>query len=251
MTSATPPLAARAETLLNRLAKVEAQEADLQARVEIKTVQLRASNIRETLDGALSVIQVLEESGVSPIVPASPAIDLAGARRALRSTASNLVGASVSDIASRIKASSVNNALGAAEKFSRYLESALNRSVEKRRQEVLPPGIDQPVIAYPGASDALAARLRRLQVTLQRKVENLSPSDLVQRLEEIVCGTASWATDRPRLDEGLDRQDPEVKEFLRQAATVEGAPWSLITPTVRAWLADSENTVNLKVVLRS
>jgi hypothetical protein len=244
----SPSLAARAEALLNRLAQVEAQETDRQARLEIERARLRAGRSREALKDALGVIPVLAQSGVAPVIP--PAIDLAGARRALRATATSLVGAPVSEIASRIRSNSVNNALETAEKFSRSLESALNRSVEKRRQEILPPKVDQPVIAYPGASEVVAARLRRLQTLLQRKVEGLPPRELAQRLRDIVSAAASWTTDQPRLEEGLDGQHPEVKEFLRQAATEGGAPWSLITSVVQAWLADPENTANLRVVLR-
>jgi len=245
----SPSLAARAEALLNRLAQVEAQETDRQARLEIEKARLRANRTREDLEAALGVIPVLTESGVNPVIPASPALDLAGARRALRATASNLVGASVTEIASRIRSHSVNKALETAEKFSRALESALNRSVERRRQEILPPEIDQPIIAYPGASEVVAARLRRLQTLLQRKVDGLPPGELAQRLQRIVYAAASWTTDWPRLEEGLDHQHPEVQEFLRQAATEEGAAWPLITPIVQAWLTDPENSANLRVVL--
>ena len=253
MMPASPSLAARAEALLNRLAQVEAQEADRQARLEIETARLRASSSREALKDALGVIPVLAESGVAPTAdprastrerPGRGADGHCGQRPPV------IVGAPVGEIASRVRSNSVNNALETAEKFSRSLESALNRSVEKKRQEILPAEIDQPIIAYPGASDALAARLERLQTLLQRKVENLPPGELAQRLQDIVSAAASWTADRPRLDEGLDRQHPEVQEFLRQAATEEGAPWSLITPVVQAWLADPENTANLRVVLR-
>jgi hypothetical protein len=251
MMPASPSLAARAEALLNRLAQVEAQEADRQARLEVERTRLRASSSRKALEDALGVIPVLTESGVTPLViPDSTASDLAVARRALRATATSVVGVSVGEIASRVRSQSVNSALETADKFTRNLVSALNRSVEKKRQEILPPGIDQPIIAYPGVSEALAAKLRRLQTLLQRKVDGLPPGDLAQRLQEIVSAAASWTADRPRLDEGLDRQRPEVQEFLRQAATEEGAPWPLITPVVQAWLADPENTANLRIVLR-
>lgn len=246
---ASPSLAARAEALLNRLAQAEAQEADRQAQLEIERAGLRAAKSREALQKALNVVPVLVDLGVNPVIPAPPAFDLTGARRALRTTASSIVGAPVNEIASRIRSHSVNNALETAEKFSRSLGAALNRSVDKKRQEVLPSGIDQPIIIYPGTSEALAARLRRLQELLQRKVENLAPSDLAQRFQQILTAAESWTADQPQLDESLGRHHPEVQEFLRQAATTEGAPWSLITPTVQAWLADPENTASLRIVL--
>ena len=248
---ASPSLAARAEVLLNRLAQVEAQEADRQARLEIENARQRASNSRQALKDALDAIPVLAESGVTaPPIPGQTLSDLAAARRTLRTAATTIVGAPVDVIASRVRSSSVNQALEAAEKTRRYLDSALNRSVEKKRQEILPAGIDKPVIHYPGASYTLVAQLERLQTQLQRKVENLAPGELAQRLQLLVGAAESWTAERPRLDEGLDRQHPEVRDFLRQAATEDGAPWSLLTPVVQQWLGDPENTASLRIVLR-
>ncbi|WP_344494624.1 hypothetical protein [Nonomuraea monospora] len=162
-----------------------------------------------------------------------------------------IVGASIGDVASRIRSQSVNSALDTAGKFSRSFLVDLNRSVDTKRMQMRPDGIEQPIVAYPGSSEALAARLRRIQSLFARKVENLSPDDLVKRLQDLDDGAASWAADRPKLDQSLERQHPEVSEFLRYAATEDGAPWRLITPAVRAWLSDPENTVNLRIVLRS
>ena len=40
----------------------------------------------------------------------------------------------------------------------------------------------------------------------------------------LVGAAESWTAERPGLDEGLDRQDPEVRDFLRQAASRGGCP---------------------------
>ncbi|MFI6603535.1 hypothetical protein ACIBHX_45520 [Nonomuraea sp. NPDC050536] len=245
-------LASRAEGLLNRLAQVEAQEADQQARVEIEKIQLRASRAREDLEGALRVIPVLAESGLTqPAVRKATSADLGKARTALRTAATAIVGAPINDVASRIRSQSVGSALDTADKFARFLLGDLNRSVDMKRLQIRPDGIEDPIFVYPGASEALAARLRWIQSLLGRKIENLSPDDLVQRLQDIVSGAASWTADRPKLEQSLERHHPEVSEFLRQAATDQGAPWQLITPAVRAWLSDPENTVTLRIMLRS
>jgi hypothetical protein len=247
----SPSLAARAEVLLNRLVQVEAQEADRQAKLAIENARQRADRVREALTDALDVIPVLTGAGVTrPPMPSQTLSDLAAARRTLRTAATAIVGAPISEIASRVKSNSVNQALETAEKTARQLDSALNRSVEKKRQEILPPGIDKPLIPYPGASYSLVAKLERLQTQLQRKVENLAPSDLAQRLQDLLRAAETWTAERPGLDEGLDRQDPEVRDFLRQAASPEGVPWPQLTPVVQAWLADPENTANLRIVLR-
>jgi hypothetical protein len=248
---ASPSLAARAEAVLNQLAQVEAQEADRQARLEIENACQRASNSRQALKDALDAIPKLAEFGVpAPPITSQTLTDLAAARRTLRTAATAIVGAPVDVIASRVRSSSVNQALEAAEKTRRYLDSALNRSVEKKRQEILPDGIDKPIIRYPGASFLVGAQLEKLQTQLQRKVENVAPGELPQRLQKLVDAAESWTAERPRLDEGLDRQHPEVRDFLRQAATEDGAPWSLLTPVVQRWLVDPENTASLRIVLR-
>ncbi len=245
-------LASRAEALLNRLAQVEAQEADQQARAEIEKARMRTSRAREDLDNALRVIPLLAEHGLTlPAARKAIAAELAKARTALRTAATTIVGAPIGDVASRIRSQSVNNALDSAGKFSRSLLVDLNRSVDTKRMQIRPDGIEQPIVAYPGSSEALAARLRGIQSLFARKVESLSPDDLVKRFQDIVNGAASWTADRPKLDQSLERQHPEVSDFLRQAATEDGAPWRLITSAVRAWLSDPENTVNLRIVLRS
>ena len=146
---ASPSLAARAEAVLNQLAQVEAQEADRQARLEIENARQRAGSSRQALKDALDAIPVLAESGVTvPPIPSQTLSDLPVARRTLRTAATNIVGVSVDEIAKRVRSSSVNHALETAEKYSRYLDSALNRSVEQKRQEILPPGIDEPVTLF-------------------------------------------------------------------------------------------------------
>ena len=94
-------------------------------------------------------------------------------------------------------------------------------------------------------------RLSNVQNRMQRTVQNLTAEQLTQRAQEINDDAATWAAERPLLDTGLEGRHPEVREFLRQAATEQGASWHLITSAVAAWLDDPENTASLRVVLRS
>jgi hypothetical protein len=252
MMPATESLAARAEKLLNRLAQVHAQRADLEARTEVVTAQARASRTREVLEDVQRVIPILAENGVaSPAVSEAMRGEAVKARTALRSTATSIVGAPLRDIASRIHSQSVNSALEVGDKLAKSLVADINRSVDKKRLEILPDGIDQRIVIYPGASDLLAVRLQGIQGRLQRKVDGLGPSELEQRFRDIIRDTAAWMTDRPRLEASLENQHPDVRELLRQAATEDGASWSLITPAVQTWLADPENSTTLRIVLRS
>ena len=61
--------------------------------------------------------------------------------------------------------------------------AGLNRSVERWRQEILPAGIGDRIVAYPGTSDHLAVRLGNIQRRLQQRVENLAAGQLTQRAQ--------------------------------------------------------------------
>jgi hypothetical protein len=246
-------LAARAEALLNSLAQAKAQAASQQAHTEITTACTRANKVAIDLREALRAIPLLADGGVSvhAAVPNSTLQDVTRARKALRSSASSMVGAQAEDVASRVRSQSVDAALAVSEKLARSVLASLNRTVDHWRQELLPTGIDERIVAYPGTSEALAVKLRNVQGRLQRKVENLTAGQLAQRVQEITADVAIWTAERPRLNTGLEGRHPDVQEFLRQAAAEQGASWDLMTPVVVTWLEDPENTVNLRVVLRS
>ena len=169
----------------------------------------------------------------------------------MRTAATAIVGAPVDEIASRVRSKLGQPAPWKPRRSSPVPGSALNRSVEKKRQEILPAGIDEPIIAYPGASDALAAQLEQIQTRLQRKVENLAPGELAQRLQEarrrgrvVDRGTAA-ARRGPRTPAP---GGPGVPAPGRDRG---GCPLVAASrPPSSGWLGDPENTVSLRVVLR-
>ena len=173
--AATETLAARAEAMLNRLAQAQAEAASQQARTEIEAARARASRIAADLCAARDAAPVLAECGVAVdlAVPGALLQEAARARTALRTAATSMVGAQPDEVASRVGSQSVDAALATAEQLARSMLAGLNRSVERRRQELLPAGIGERIVAYPGTSDALVVRLGNIQRRLQQKVENL------------------------------------------------------------------------------
>jgi hypothetical protein len=250
--SATVSFVSRAEALLNRLAQVQAQREDQAARTVVETAQTRASRSRRALDDVLRGSPRLVNRGVTlPVVSAGTRAEVAKARTALRTTATSIVGAQVGEIASRIGTQSADHALEVGERVAKSLVADLNRSVDKKRVELLPGGIDQRIVSYPGNSDVLVVKLQAIQRRLQSKVESLSIGELEGRLDEIMRDAASWVQERPLLDKHLEGQHPEIREFLRRAASDEGSPWHLVTSEVLTWLSDPENAASLRIVLRS
>jgi hypothetical protein len=175
----------------------------------------------------------------------------AKARKALRSTASAVTGATNTEVSTRVGTESVDAALRSADKIANDLLVKLNRAVNRSREQLLPDDLDEHIVTYPGVNDSLIVRLESLQRRLGTPVEKVNAQDLEQRLQGILRDVETWQRDRPLLDEALERHHPEITEFLRQAATAEGAAWDVITPTVKQWLNDANNTAGLRVVLRS
>jgi hypothetical protein len=251
--AAAESLADRAEAMLNRLAQAKAEAASQQARTEMETARARASRIAADLRAARDAVPDLTECGVAVdlAVPRSLLQEAPRARTALRTAATSMVGAQPDEVASRVGSQSVDTALATAERLAKLVLAGLTRSVERWRQEILPAEIDERIVAYPGTSDLLVVRLTNIQRRLQQKVENLAADQLVQRAQQIKVDAAAWAQERPQLDTSLQDRHPDVQKFLRQAATDEGATWTLITPAVADWLEDPENAAGLRVVLRS
>lgn len=249
----TASLEARAEAMLNRLAQAKAEKASQQSRIEVETARARASRIAAELCEARAAVPSLAECGVAVdlVLPGSLLQEVARARMALRTAATSMVGAQPDEVASRVGSQSVDTALTTAQRLAKSVLAGLARSVERWRQDILPSEIGERIVAYPGTSDLLVVRLRNIQCRLQQKVESLDAEQLTRRVLQIKSDTAAWAQEWPKLDTGLQGRHPDVQMFLRQAATDEGASWTLITPAVTDWLEDPENTVGLRVVLRS
>lgn len=241
---------ARAESALTGLAALHAQAKDAAAQSTIEAARKRASTARQNLAAVVQAREFLGRQGIPAASISGPLQkELPGARRNLRSVASNVVGLSTTEIAGRVNKETVQSALDAAERLAKTLTATMNKQVEAKRAELCPPDIDKPIVHYPGASYSTVARLQRIQGALKVKVENVPAEQLGKRLADIVSDVQTWQRDRAELDRGLSAVDPEIQNFLRLAASEGGAPWSAITLRVAEWLQDAENAAALRIVL--
>jgi hypothetical protein len=118
------------------------------------------------------------------------------------------------------------------------LAELMAKALVAERDELLPAGLDDPLPDVPGQA-AIAMRLRLHQERLRRDIslnaEQMTPEGIAMVLEDRTAraqAAAYWAEEFPRLLAALERERPDVQEFLRAAATAEGAPISLLTPEV-------------------
>jgi hypothetical protein len=72
---------------------------------------------------------------------------------------------------------------------------------------------------------------------------------LAEQLETFHEIVNQWKEIFPQVQAAAANQDPEVRAFLTAAAGHDGAPWTMVTDKVMAWLADDENSDAIRVVL--
>lgn len=244
-------LAARCESLLNRMVEARAEAQDVNARLAVERARRRAHDAKQDLDSIGVEAPLLMEKGVSQVaLTEALRIEVRKARTALRSTATASVGETGTDVAKMVGRASVDEALTTADRCAKFLVKEWNRSVELKRVEILPDGIGNRIVAQPGQSDRLVAELTRVQLQLQMPVSGLDIESLRVRLGEILENVATWADKRPELDVVPDGESPEVGAFKTAAASEGGAAWELVTAKVLEYLADPENAGYYRVFLR-
>jgi hypothetical protein len=138
-------------------------------------------------------------------------------------------------------------AVATAETLLRVSLIDLNKAVDAKRKELLPPDIERVIPNYPGAPIALTTRLEVIQRRLRGTIQNREPAELVAIVPELHQDVLDWTKGIPTLDEGMVRLHPDIQAFVRAVASPDGAAWSLVTPTVATWLEDPDNHGGLRI----
>lgn len=246
-------LADRAEKVLIKLSAAAADKKNVDAVRKIENARQRAKAGREALQSLLAALPQLEGSGVAkPKLTAAKSKDTAKARQTLKTTATNIVGKDIDEIASRVSTPTIDGYLSLAENLHRTLLAEVNRAVDRRRIELLPERIGDPIVSIPGVPYSNILGLKRVQATLQEPIAGLGSVDAVmQRLEAIQAAVAEWNEKRPLLDQATQTQPAQVRHFIAAAASEEGAPWDLVTDEVRDWLATEDHADSIRIHLKS
>lgn len=246
-------LADRAENVLIKLSAAVAGQKNADAVTKIENARQRAKEGRAVLHSLLAALPDLESAGVAkPTLTAARSKEVAKARQTLKTTATSIVGKDIEEIASRVSTATIDGYLNLAENLHRSLLTEINRAVDRRRIELLPDRIAEPIVSFPGIPYSNILALRRIQMTLQTPVAGLlSTDDVLRRLKEIQAGVTEWNEKRPLLDQAAQAQPADVKRFMTAAASEEGASWDLVTDGVRDWLALEDHAASIRIHLRS
>jgi hypothetical protein len=250
--SAPQTMVERAERCLLRLRQARAEQQDEALRNAVRTVSQRASDARQRLEAMAAILPDLRAVSMPP--PTPPATLLLDSRKAktdLRTAATAVLRDQGPRAAERLTTPTVHQALSTAERLSTQLVDDANRAIDRWRTANLPAGVGREVVAFPGVSDLLVVKLKRVRDRLLAKVSGVPAADLPRRLDDLRCWMTEWETLTAEYEATREREDPEIKEFLDRAASPEGVPWLSLTPAVRRWLDDADNADMVRIVLRS
>ena len=137
----------------------------------------------------------------------------------------------------------------AVEKAGRSITEAaqlLVDAVNRHTEQVRPASIDEPVPPV-GLNATTTFKMQNAQRVLTSMMKlpaatELSelPNRLVGRLEAIEEYVDTWNRLHPELAEVQRSLHPEVRGFVEAASSQEGAPLSLLTESVLAYLRENE-----------
>jgi phosphoenolpyruvate carboxylase len=236
-------LAARAEQqLLNLAAAADSRKKanELQA---IKTACTRAEELAVRLRAVREATSALASLGIEPVLTAHP--DAAKARRNLRTLATAAVDPGV-DVVERLRAGSVHEALKVAELTARNAENVLTEAADKERRRLRPADLDALATTVPGR-ESVALAIKRIRSAFEELPRTTPASVLPTKVEMWRAQAAEWERLKTVIDEVVAQMDPQIQAFVNAAATVQGAPWSMITAKVRAWLDTDGNDDEYRV----
>lgn len=230
----------RAGALANRvnqaLLALAAREDRKRSEAELQTIATacrRAEDLTDQLGTTHQVAADLAVLGVPPIPPKVPA-SVAKAIPNLRSAATRAAVPS-QDLADRLRGAAVQDALKAAEDSVKSCEQALAKAAEAERQRLYPADLDDPIPALPGG-ESLQARAGRIRTALGKRASS-DVTELPPAIKQWRQAATDWENVRNEVRHAVEQLPPEIKAFVEAAAGREhGAPWSMVTPAVRAWL---------------
>jgi len=234
-------LVKRANQIEIALGDLKRNEADADSNKTIVETSAKAQRLTSQLQGALKIKRSLSEDGLKiPSLPKNRVESATKAKTAARRTATTLEkpDQGPQDIVGILNGKGVQeNALGEGETIAKALAKDVETALEDERQALLPKNLQDQITEPPGAM-MLARKLRQAREALVTAV-SVTPSDLAGGPKPIRDGRTArksaveaWEKNYSELNELLEKEDPEIRKFFREASSEDGASLSLLTDKV-------------------
>ena len=236
-------LVERANKIVIALGDLKRNEADADSNRTIVETSAKVQRLISQLQGAFEINRLLSEDGLKiPSLAKNRVESATKAKAAARRTATTLENPDQGpqDIVGILNGKGVQEkALGEGETIAKALAQGVETALEDERQALLPKNLQDQIPEVPQAGGyKLHRNLQRAREALETAV-SVTPTVLADGPEPIrdartarKSAAEAWEKNHSALDELLEKEDPEVRKFFREASSEDGASLSRLTDKV-------------------
>ncbi len=252
-------LVERANNIEIALGDLKRNEADAHLGTTLVETSAKVERLISQLQGAVEINRLLSKDGLKiPRLAKNRVESAMKAKANARKTATNLEKPDQGgqEIVGILNGKGVQDrALGEGETIAKALAQGVENALEGERQALLPKNLQDQIPDVPNGFKLHRALLKAHDV-LSAKVSVL-PTDLADGPEPIrdartarKKAAKAWEKNYLDLVELIEKEDPEIQKFFRQASSPEGAPLGGFTDKVSKRLKKEDLTDSYRIHFR-
>ncbi len=252
-------LVERANNIEITLGDLKRNEADADLNKTVVETSARVARLISQLQGTVEINRLLSKDGLKiPRLAKNRVESAMKAKANARKTATNLEKPDQGgqEIVGILNGKGVQDrALGEGETIAKALAQGVENALEGERQALLPKNLQDQIPDVPNGFKLHRALLKAHDV-LSAKVSVL-PTDLADGPEPIrdartarKKAAKAWEKNYLDLVELIEKEDPEIQKFFRQASSPEGAPLGGFTDKVSKRLKKEDLTDSYRIHFR-
>jgi hypothetical protein len=252
-------LVERANKIVIALGDLKRKEADADLGKTLVETSARVARLISQLQGAVEINRLLSEDGLTiPHLARNRVESAMKAKANARKTATNLEKPDQGgqEIVGILNGKGVQDGvLGEGETTAKALAQGFETALEGERQALLPKNLQDQIPDVPNGFKFHRALLKAHDV-LSAKVSVL-PTDLAAGPEPIrdartarKKAAKAWEKNHSDLVELIEKEDPEIQRFFREASSEDGASLSRLTDKVLKRLKKEDLTDSYRIHFR-
>ena len=252
-------LVERANNIEITLGDLKRNEADADLNKTVVETSARVARLISQLQGTVEINRLLSKDGLKiPRLAKNRVESAMKAKANARKTATNLEKPDQGgqEIVGILNGKGVQDrALGEGETIAKALAQGVENALEGERQALLPKNLQDQIPDVPNGFKLHRALLKAHDV-LSAKVSVL-PTDLADGPEPIrdartarKKAAKAWEKNYLDLVELIEKEDPEIQQFFREASSPEGASLSGLTDKVSKRLKKDDLTDSYRIHFR-
>ena len=254
-------LVERANEIEIALGDLKRKEADADLSRTLVETSARVARLISQLQGAVEINRLLSEDGLTiPHLARNRVESATKAKTNARKSATNLEkpDQGSQEIVGILNGKGVQDGvLGEGETTAKALAKGFETALEDERQALLPKNLQDRIPEMPQAGGyKLYRTLQRAREALETAV-SVTPTDLADGPEPIrdarttrKSAAEAWKKNYSALDELLEKEDPEIQRFFREASSEDGASLSRLTDKVSKRLKKDGLTDSYRIHFR-